>query len=111
MYDRVREQSTQVSGAIPTALKKVNTAARLLQAYTRLGLPNACEPAVDSSNLPGDPLGDCLITSARSRANTLLQRYEVWADQMTAGLHRERVPWINDTLLGLRITTRLTHAN
>ncbi|WP_124817563.1 efflux RND transporter permease subunit [Micromonospora ureilytica] len=174
MYDRVRDQSTQVSGAVPTALKKVNTAARLLQAYTRLGLPNAldsddvlsanlfgqyqipvnmptdakigaayakasgnyslcgptpcsldpsrplrdqaslkvpCEPAVDSSNLPGDPLGDCLITSARSRAHALTQRYEVWADQMTAGLHRERVPWMNDTLLGLRITTRLTHAN
>ncbi|MFD6683106.1 hypothetical protein [Micromonospora parva] len=174
MYDRVRDQSTQVSGPIPTALKKVNTAARLLQAYTRLGLPNAldsddvlsanlfgqyqlpvnmptdakignayarasgnytlcgpapcpldpsrplrdqvslkvpCEPAVDSSNLPGDPLGDCLITSARSRANTLMQRYEVWADQMTAGLHHERVPWLNDTLVGLRITTRLTHSN
>ncbi|MFE9918529.1 hypothetical protein ACFYPG_25570 [Micromonospora sp. NPDC005553] len=174
MYDRVRDQSTQIGGPVPTALKKVNTAARLLQAYTRLGLPNAldsddvlsanlfgqyqipvnmptdakignayarasenyvpcaptpcslepsrpllnqvslkapCEPAVDSSNLPGDPLGDCLITSARSRANTLLQRYEVWADQMAAGLHRERVPWMNDTLLGLRITTRLTHAN
>ncbi|WP_156057485.1 hypothetical protein [Micromonospora parva] len=174
MYDRVRDQSTQVSGSIPTALKKVNTAARLLQAYTRLGLPNAldsddvlsanlfgqyqlpvnmptdakignayarasgnytlcgptpcpldlsrplrdqvslkvpCEPAVDSSNLPGDPLGDCLITSARSRANALMQRYEVWADQMTAGLHHERVPWLNDTLVGLRITTRLSHAS
>ncbi|MEU1240110.1 hypothetical protein ABZ388_07110 [Micromonospora parva] len=174
MYDRVRDQSTQVSGPIPTALKKVNTAARLLQAYTRLGLPNAldsddvlsanlfgqyqlpvnmptdakignayarasgnytlcgptpcpldpsrplrdqvslkvpCEPAVDSSNLPGDPLGDCLITSARSRANALMQRYEVWADQMTAGLHHERVPWMNDTLVGLRITTRLSHAS
>ncbi|MEU8422112.1 hypothetical protein AB0C15_14675 [Micromonospora sp. NPDC048835] len=174
MYDRVRDQSTQVGGPVPAALKKVNTAGRLLQAYTRLGLPNAldsddvlsanlfgqyqipvnmpadakignayakasgnyalcgsspcpldpsrplrdqaslkvpCEPAVDSSNLPGDPLGDCLITSARSRANTLMQRYEVWADQMTAGLHHERVPWMNDTLLGLRITTRLTHAN
>ncbi|GLZ57808.1 hypothetical protein Misp05_13840 [Micromonospora sp. NBRC 107095] len=174
MYDRVRDQSTQLSGSIPTALKKVNTAARLLQAYTRLGLPNAldsddvlsanlfgqyqlpvnmptdakignayarasgnytlcgpapcpldpsrplrdqvslkvpCEPAVDSSNLPGDPLGDCLITSARSRANALMQRYEVWADQMTAGLHHERVPWMNDTLVGLRITTRLTHPN
>ncbi|MET8088672.1 hypothetical protein [Micromonospora sp. NPDC005220] len=174
MYDRVREKSTQVSGPVPTALKKVNTTARLLQAYTRLGLPNAldsddvlsanlfgqyqipvnmptdakignayarasgnyalcgpspcaldpsrplrdqvslkvpCEPAVDSSNLPGDPLGDCLITSARSRANALLQRYEVWADQMTASLHRERVPWLNDTLTGLRITARLTHPN
>ncbi|MFG1763050.1 hypothetical protein ACGFIH_06975 [Micromonospora parva] len=174
MYDRVRDQSTQLSGSVPTALKKVNTAARLLQAYTRLGLPHAldaddvlsanlfgqyqlpvnmptdakignayarasgnytlcgsapcpldpsrplrdqvslkvpCEPAVDSSNLPGDPLGDCLITSARSRANALMQRYEVWADQMTAGLHHERVPWMNDTLVGLRITTRLTHSN
>ena len=131
LYDRVRELSTQVNGPVPTALKKMNTSARLLQAYTRLGLPNAldsddvlsanlfgqyqipvnmptdakignayakaggnyalcgpapcspdtsrplrdqvslklpCEPAVDSSNLPGDPLGDCLITSARSRA-------------------------------------------
>ncbi|MEU7589944.1 hypothetical protein AB0A95_27050 [Micromonospora sp. NPDC049230] len=174
MYDRVRELSTQVSGPVPAALKKMNTAARLLQAYTRLGLPNAldsddvlsanlfgqyqvpvnmpadakvtnaytkaadtyatcgsppcaldpsrplrdqvslklpCEPAVDASNLPGDPLGDCLVTSARSRAATLIQRYEVWADQMTAGLHRERVPWMNDTIMGLRITTRLTHAN
>ncbi|WCN83284.1 hypothetical protein [Micromonospora sp. LH3U1] len=174
MYDRVRDVSTQVSGPVPSALKKMNTSARLLQAYTRLGLPNAldsddvlsanlfgqyqipvnmptdakvgnayakaggnyalcesapcspdpsrplrdqvslklpCEPAVDSSNLPGDPLGDCLVTSARSRAAALLQRYEVWADQMTAGLHRERVPWMNDTITGLRITTRLTHAN
>ncbi|MFI6255167.1 hypothetical protein ACIBCL_03515 [Micromonospora zamorensis] len=174
LYDRVRELSTQVNGPVPTALKKMNTSARLLQAYTRLGLPNAldsddvlsanlfgqyqipvnmptdakignayaeaggnyalcgpapcspdtsrplrdqvslklpCEPAVDSSNLPGDPLGDCLVTSARSRANALTQRYETWADQMTAGLHRERVPWLNDTLTGLRITTRLTHAN
>jgi hypothetical protein len=173
MYDRVRELTTQVSGPVPTALKKMNTAARLLQAYTRLGLPNAldsddvlsanlfgqyqipvnmpadakvgnayakagenyalcgnspcsldpsrplrdqvslkvpCEPAVNSSNLPGDPLGDCLVTSARSRAAALMQRYEVWADQMTAGLHRERVPWLNDTLTGLRITMRLTHA-
>ncbi|MEH0927717.1 hypothetical protein [Micromonospora sp. CPCC 205558] len=40
-----------------------------------------------------------------------MQRYEVWADQMTAGLHHERVPWMNDTLMGLRITTRLTHPN
>ncbi|WFE49981.1 hypothetical protein [Micromonospora sp. WMMD1155] len=174
MYDRVRDLSNQTSGPVPTALKKMNTAARLLQAYTRLGLPNAldaddvlsanlfgqyqipvnmptdakignayakaggnyaacgpapcapdpsrplrdqvslklpCEPAVDSSNLPGDPLGDCLVTSARSRASALTQRYEVWADQMTAGLHRERVPWLNDTLTGLRITTRLTHAD
>ncbi|MEH1164070.1 hypothetical protein V6V47_01635 [Micromonospora sp. CPCC 205539] len=174
LYDRVQETTTQVSGLVPAALKKMNTAARLLQAYTRLGLPNAldsddvlsanlfgqyqipvnmptdakvggayakasgnyaicgsspcsldpsrplrdqvslklpCEPAVDSSNLPGDPLGDCLVTSARSRAATLTQRYEVWADQMTAGLHRERVPWMNDTITGLRITTRLTHAN
>ncbi|RZT82964.1 hypothetical protein EV382_6284 [Micromonospora violae] len=174
MYDRVRDQSTQVSGSVPAALKKLNTAARLLQAYTRLGLPNAldsddvlsanlfgqyqipvnmptdakignayarasgnyalcgpspcpldpsrplrdqvslklpCEAAVDASNLPGDPLGDCLIASARSRAVALMQRYDVWADQMTAGLHHERVPWLNDTLLGLRITTRLTHPN
>ncbi|MEU4550612.1 hypothetical protein [Micromonospora violae] len=174
MYDRVRDQSTQVSGSVPAALKKLNTAARLLQAYTRLGLPNAldsddvlsanlfgqyqipvnmptdakignayarasgnyalcgpspcpldpsrplrdqvslklpCEAALDASNLPGDPLGDCLIASARSRAVALMQRYEVWADQMTAGLHHERVPWLNDTLLGLRITTRLTHPN
>ncbi|GAB3960042.1 hypothetical protein GCM10027614_80850 [Micromonospora vulcania] len=174
MYDRVRDLSTQVSGPVPAALKKMNTTARLLQAYTRLGLPNAldsddvlsanlfgqyqipvnmptdakvgnayakasdnyaqcgsspctfdpgrplrdqvslklpCEPAVDSSNLPGDPLGDCLVTSARSRAAALTQRYEVWADQMTAGLHRERVPWMNDTMVGLRITTRLTHAS
>ncbi|MFG2045830.1 hypothetical protein ACGFIW_00165 [Micromonospora sp. NPDC048935] len=147
----------------------MNTTARLLQAYTRLGLPNAldsddvlsanlfgqyqipvnmpadakvsnayaragdtyaacgsppcaldpsrplrdqvslklpCEPAVDASDLPGDPLGGCLVTSARSRASTLMQRYEVWADQMTAGLHRERVPWMNDTIMGLRIATR-----
>ncbi|RKR86797.1 hypothetical protein BDK92_1064 [Micromonospora pisi] len=171
MYDRVRDLTTQASGPVPTALKKMNTAARLLQAYTRLGLPNAldaddvlsahlfgqyqipvnmptdakigdaygkagdnyafcgsspcsldpslplrnqvslklpCEPAVDSSNLPGDPLGDCLIISARSRTATLMQRYEHWADQTTAGLHHERVPWMNDTLTGLRIATHLT---
>ncbi|MEE6260731.1 hypothetical protein [Plantactinospora sonchi] len=174
MYDRVRDLTTQVNGPVPTALKKMNTAARLLQAYTRLGLPNAldsddvlsahlfgqyqipvnmptdakignaygkasenyafcgsspcsldhsrplrnqfvlklpCEPAVDSSNLPGDPLGDCLVTSARSRTAILLQRYEEWADQMAAGLHHERLPWMNDTLTGLRIATSLTRPN
>jgi hypothetical protein len=149
----------------------MNTAARLLQAYTRLGMPLAldsddvlsatlfgqyqlpvnmptdtkigtayaiatdnydcgtgpcsldpsrplrnqdnlkvpCE-ATGGPNLPGDPLGDCLVASARSRLLTLAQRYDDHAQQVSAGAHREQIPWVADTLTGLRITTRLTHA-
>jgi hypothetical protein len=171
MYSRVQDEIDSVASPTFAAIKKMNTQARLLQAYTRLGMPLAldsddvlaatlfgqyqipvnmptdtkiasayaiatgnydcgtgpcsldpsrplrnqvslkvpCE-ATGGTNLPGDPLGDCLVASARSRLFTLALRYADHAAQVSAGAHREQIPWVSDTMTGLRITTRLTHA-
>lgn len=171
MYDRVQGEIGRLTSPVYAAVKKMNTAARLLQAYTRLGMPLAlesddvlsanlfgqyqipvnmptdpkianaygtasdnylcgtgpcsldpsrplrnqvslkvpCEASGSAASLPGDPLGDCLIASAWSRALRVMRQYIDWAQAVTVGAHREQVPWVSDTLAGLRITTRLTH--
>jgi hypothetical protein len=170
MYNRLQDEFDRESSPVRAAVTKMNTAARLLQAYTKLGLPLALDSddvlsaqlfgqyqipvnmpndtkiadaygaAADNyacgtgpcpldairplrnqvsfklscvitggPTAPGDPLGNCLVSSARSRALVLMFRYAAWAQQMAAGAHREQVPWVSDTLSGLRISTRLTH--
>jgi hypothetical protein len=71
--------------------------------------PVFCGVSTSVAGSPGDPVGDCLVASARQRLNTLTRRYAHHSQLLAAGAYVERLPWVGATLDTLSLVNTLVH--
>jgi hypothetical protein len=57
--------------------------------------------------LPGDPVGDCLVVSARRRVNGLALRYRQHSQLLADGAYAEELTWVRSTLDTLSVVDTL----
>ncbi|MFD8594971.1 hypothetical protein ACFV1L_08215 [Kitasatospora sp. NPDC059646] len=60
--------------------------------------------AIDSGPLPGDPVGNCLLSVSRKRTDALAQRYAVHSAELAAGSYTEGLPAVDALMTTVKVT-------
>ncbi|MFD8480457.1 hypothetical protein [Kitasatospora sp. NPDC059673] len=59
---------------------------------------------IDGGQLPGDPLGNCLLSVARQRTDALAQRYAAHSAELAAGTYTESLPTVDALMTTVKVT-------
>lgn len=66
---------------------------------------------LDGDRLPGDPLGNCLVTVAQRRTDALAARYALHSNELATGRYVESLPEVDALMTTVKVADIAARGN